>query len=133
MLSDPVRVHRPDAPDHFMDISPLDGFVAVSVVINGSQHEVALSGRALQVIEVGYDPVLYVPQEDIVPQLLSTSLTTTQCPLKGQTRYFHLDVWGARFSDIAWSYTNVLDFDDNLKLLTDRVAFDNQHVVITSL
>ena len=124
----PEMIHRPDEPRHMMRVKPLDRPLRVQL---GDQI-VAESRRALQVIEIGrdvYDPVYYVPVDDVRADLQATE-KSTHCPLKGDTTYYDVQ---ARNTDQplrngAWAYTSPLPFANELK---DHAAFDASSFSVT--
>ena len=62
--------------------------------------------RALELIEGGRAPVIYVPREDVAMALLDTSDRHTTCPFKGEARYFSISTPEARLENAVWSYEN---------------------------
>ena len=120
-------IHNPAEPRHFMRLKPVKG--KVRIMFRGSQ--LAESARAVRVLEVGrdfYDPVFYLPRDDVGAQLRQSE-RTTKCPLKGETTYFDWidDAGNVIVTDIAWSYTMTFDFAEELR---DLVAFDAGKVTI---
>ena len=121
-------IHRPDEPRHFMRLKPVMGGVRIS---RGGQ-ELARSGKALRVLEAGrdlYDPVVYLPREDVSASLREVEGKSTHCPLKGDTAYFDLMAADGSIAErnIAWSYTKPLSFAMELK---DLIAFDPAKVSV---
>ena len=120
-------IHNPDEPRHYMRIKPVRALARILF-----QGEVlAESRRALRVLEVGrdiYDPVLYFPPDD-VPAKLARVAKRTFCPIKGHASYFdYLSEDGRTLaSELAWSYSETLDFSADLK---DLIAFDASRVAI---
>ena len=53
-------------------------------------------------------PVLYVPADDLAPDVLSASDTSTHCPFKGDASYRHVTVDGRRRDDAVWAYEEPL-------------------------
>ena len=87
---------------------------------------------AVRVLEAGkdlYDPVLYLPAEDVTPRLRRDTAQSSHCPLKGDAAYFDLvDAEGAvQVPKIAWSYPEPPAFASDL---AGRVAFYAKHVTI---
>jgi len=120
-------IHNPNEPRHFMRIKPVSS--CVRILREG--RLLAESERALRVLEVSrdlYDPVLYLPREDVVTKLAGAD-KRTHCPLKGDARYFDLcgDNEAVEAAEIAWSYEETFDFAAELK---DLIAFDSKQVVI---
>lgn len=96
---------------------------------------VAESDEALILNETGrspYPPVAYFPRAAVVEGArLEPSARRTSCPLKGTARYFDLVADEARVSDGVWAYDEVLGFDEGLRLLEGRVAFDARSFRVT--
>lgn len=120
-------IHDPQEPRHFMRIKPVNS--RVRILREG--RLLAESESALRVLEVGrdlYDPVLYLPREDVVAKLAGAD-KRTHCPLKGDARYFDLcsDNDNVEAAEIAWSYEESFDFAAELR---DLIAFDSKQVVI---
>jgi len=59
--------------------------------------------------ETGIRPVVYVPLEDYVNELLTPTETTTHCPFKGDASYWSLTVGGREVTDALWSYLDPID------------------------
>jgi uncharacterized protein (DUF427 family) len=58
-------------------------------------------------------------------ELLSPSETTTGCPYKGRAVYWHAEIDGARFDDIAWCYPTPIP---ECPKIENHVAFFNERV-----
>lgn len=117
-------IHNPAEPRHFMRIVPVDR----TVTVTAAGVEVARSTRASKVKEVGrdvYDPVVYLPREDVEMARLERVERTTHCPLKGDTEYFDLVLDDGRIEHAAWSYVSTFDFAVELQGL---LAFDTSLV-----
>jgi len=110
-------IRRPDHPDHYMVLKPIDK----RVVIKLGSITLADSKQAIRLLEAGktlYDPTIYIPREDIAVELAAND-KTTYCPLKGDAAYFDLPGDdGVR--EIAWSYEKTLEFADEIK---DLIAY----------
>ena len=97
----------------------------VRILLDGMK--LAESKAALRLKEVGkqvYDPVLYIPEEDVSADLIKTE-QQTQCPLKGSCSWFSLKDGGA--DAIAWSYETPFDFAQQIR---GFIAFDTKKVSI---
>ncbi|MFK8033572.1 MAG: DUF427 domain-containing protein [Hyphomicrobiales bacterium] len=108
-------IHNPKEPRHFMRLKPVSRRVQVS--LNGAI--LADTTNAMRLTEVGrdiYDPVIYIPEADIVAGISAIEGKTSHCPLKGDASYF------SHGSDdpIAWTYDRPFEFTAALKGL---VAF----------
>ena len=62
----------------------------------------------LAVYETALEPRLYVDRRHVRMDLLVPSETTTYCPYKGTTRYWHARVGDQVLEDVAWSYEDPL-------------------------
>lgn len=121
-------IHNPSEPRHFMQIKPVTREVSIWI----GETLVAKTSDALRVLEVGaqaYDPVLYVPREDIQGSIQRSDKPTTHCPLKGDASYFDItDESGSLIGEaMAWSYEYTYGF---ARQLEDRIAFFGDKVSI---
>lgn len=96
---DEVFVHPRD-PHHRVDV--LNSSRHVRVIVGG--EVVAESRRPRLLFETGLPTRYYLPRMDVRMDLLGLSQTVTQCPYKGRTVHFDLDLGGRTWRDIAWSY-----------------------------
>lgn len=62
------------------------------------------SSRALELIEGEYDPVIYIPRDDLEMVFFDRSDRVTTCPWKGEATYFHLVGKNRQQDNVAWSY-----------------------------
>lgn len=121
-------IHNPNEPRHFMRLKP----AGRSVTVHWNGHLLASTSNALRCLEVGkdlYDPVLYIPWDDVRAPLTQRTDVSTHCPVKGDAVYFDLmeDTGGALIDKIGWSYPDpVKDAGD----LAGRIAFDTSKVTI---
>lgn len=118
-------VHNPDEPRHFMKIKPVTRRVRVS----RDGVLLAETERALRVLEVGrdfYDPVFYIPRQDVTAELAPVSGKTSHCPIKGDASYFRL---ASRSDDgpVAWSYEKPIA---GSRTISGHIAFDADQVTI---
>lgn len=60
--------------------------------------------NAIELHEVGHEPVIYFPREDIAMAFLDASDTVTTCPHKGQASYFTVVTKSRTLDDAVWSY-----------------------------
>ena len=117
-------IHNPDNEAHFMRIKPVNATVRIR---KGAQP-LAETKRALRVLETGrdvYDPVLYIPLEDVMAPLEPVADKSTHCPLKGDASYF-------AFGDeeIAWTYDRPLAISEQLR---GYIAFYPNRTVIEEI
>ncbi len=62
----------------------------------------------------------YFPREDVDPSVLEKSRTTTECPWKGEARYYTIELDGERIEDAAWYYP---DPKPEAAAIRDHIAF----------
>ena len=89
----------------YIDISPHAG----TVRLTWRGREIAASTRALDLVEGGGRPVIYVPREDADMSFFEPTRKHTHCPHKGEASYFTLRADGASDADAVWSYEAPLD------------------------
>ena len=117
---------RPKVPQHFMVLRPVKARVTISLP---SGEQLARSSNAVRLIEVGktlYDPVIYLPRDDVLVDL-EREEKSTHCPLKGDASYHTVTTSQGTIPSIAWSYDAPLEF---AKALAGLVAFYPNLVVI---
>ena len=78
------------------------------------------STRAVLLHETGHLPVPYVPLADVDTSLLQSSKTKTECPWKGEARYWHATVGDRHERDLLWSYAKPLQ---GIEGIADHVAW----------
>lgn len=127
MTEIPNAIQNPNNPNHFMRIKPVTA--RVRVLRDG--QVLADSVNAVRVLEVGrdlYDPVLYIPKDDVSDRLIPNP-KQTHCPLKGDATYFDLAAEdGSKVeTEIAWTYAQSFDFAQALK---GRLGFYANKVTI---
>ncbi|HEX3283765.1 MAG TPA: DUF427 domain-containing protein [Mycobacterium sp.] len=75
----------------------------VTVRVNG--EVVAETDNALTLQESTYPAVQYIPRNDVVQSVLSSSDTTTYCPFKGDASYYTVTTSvGDVVEDAIWTY-----------------------------
>jgi len=86
---------------HPITVEPTDKHVTVRV--NG--EVVAETDNALTLQESTYPAVQYIPRNDVVQSVLSSSDTTTYCPFKGDASYYTVTTSvGDVVEDAIWTY-----------------------------
>ncbi len=65
---------------------------------------IAMSERALELIEGSRPPVLYFPREDVTMPLLDRVAHETACPHKGTAAHFDIVTPAGRVPLAVWSY-----------------------------
>lgn len=119
-------IRRPDAPNHFMVLKPIKRRIVIRLP-DGTK--LAESARATRLLESGktlYDPVIYLPKQDLATELTHQE-NTTHCPLKGDASYYTFQTNNHAIADLAWSYDQPLDF---AKDLAGLIAFYPDKVVV---
>ena len=92
---------------------------------------IAQTENALIVKEVGkgvYDPVFYIPKEDIRIKLVEEADRKSHCPIKGDATYWNIE---DDFSEnyFAWSYEEALP---RSKKLQGLIAFNIDYISFIS-
>ncbi|MEO1190411.1 MAG: DUF427 domain-containing protein [Pseudomonadota bacterium] len=111
-MADPLAhlegvIRNPNNANHMMAIKPIQQ----PVKVYAGDTLLADSAKAVRVMEIGraiYDPVIYIPAEDVKAPLTKTE-RTTHCPLKGDASYYLLGE-----EELAWSYDAPLAFAQEL-------------------
>ena len=83
-------------------------------------QEIARSKSALRVLETSHPPVYYIPLDDIDPEVLEPTATSTFCEFKGRASYYTLRVGESISVDAGWTY---LAPSPGFEALTGAVAF----------
>ena len=94
-----------DAPTKRITIEPNPNRVRVTlggVVIADSPGAVTLR-------EGSYPPVQYIPRADADMALLTRTVHSTHCPLKGDATYFSIAAGGRTAENAVWSYETPFD------------------------
>ena len=112
MASSPAYAQH---PDHNVDVVPNDRRIRIEF----AGETIAESSRGLRVLEGRYDPVVYVPREDVRVELLEKTDHTTYCPFKGHASYYTIRAGGQVSENAIWSYE---DPYDQVAALKDCVA-----------
>jgi len=75
------------------------------VVVSVEDTVIADTRAALTLREGGYEPVHYVPLDDVVPGALRPSSAQTYCPYKGEASYYDVILRDGQVrSDAVWTY-----------------------------
>ncbi len=90
----------PGTPDHPIEIGPAPQRVRVTF----AGRVVADTKRALLLSEASYQPVAYVPREDVDFNVLKKTDHKTHCPYKGDASYYSIHVDGRVAENAIWSY-----------------------------
>ena len=86
---------------------------------------IASTERALELLEPGHNPVLYIPFDDIYFAHLEKTETSTKCPWKGNASYWRVTGQGKSASDAMWAYEDPIP---DVAAIRDHAAFDPKKV-----
>ena len=87
-------------PDYRIDLVPVRG---TARVWHGDRL-LAESGAAVRLIETDHVERLYLPEDDLVPDLLEANDRHTVCPFKGEADYWSLVKADRPVEDVFWTY-----------------------------
>jgi len=88
-----------------------------------------IKGKLLK--EVGksvYDPVFYIPKEDLIMDIASEPERNSHCPIKGDASYW-MPKTGKTDNYFAWSYENALPMSRKIE---GYIAFNPEYISFTS-
>ena len=96
------------------------------VVVSVEDTVIADTRAALTLREGGYEPVYYVPLDDVAPGALRPSSAQTYCPYKGEASYYDVILRDGQVrSDAVWTYRSpypaVEAIAGHVAFYTDRV------------
>ena len=80
----------------------------------------AESRNALELVEDGYPDVIYFPRGDIAMAFLDETDRRTDCPHKGEARYFSIVTKSQTIDNAAWSYESP---KEDVARIKDHLAF----------
>ena len=109
-----------------MQIGPADGIW----VVRADGAVIAESRNALELLERGYDPVVYFPRDDVAMAFVEASPTQTHCPHKGDASYFHIVASNGQITDAAWCYDSPVV---QAERIGGHLAFDAAKVTVERL
>jgi uncharacterized protein (DUF427 family) len=95
-----IKQIKQPGPDHPITIAANPARIVVSVagrVIADTRNAVTLS-------EAGYEPVQYIPVEDVDMSLLQSTAHVTYCPYKGDCSYYSIPIGGEKSINGVWTY-----------------------------
>ena len=114
----PIKI---PGPDHPITIERNPARIVVSV----ARRVVADTQNALTLREASYEPVQYIPREDVDMTLLARAGHTTYCPYKGDCAYYSIPAGGDRSLNAIWTYeapyAAVAAIKDHLAFYPDRI------------
>ncbi len=74
------------------------------VVVRFAGLDLAVTTRALRVLETSQAPAFYLPAADVAVEHLVPAASTTFCEWKGQASYFDVQVGDRRAAAAVWTY-----------------------------
>ncbi len=99
------------------------------LTIKTGDEVLAKTTNAIIVKEVGkgvYDPVFYIPKEDVIVNL-NLEDRTSACPIKGTASYWMPETPTANY--FAWSYE---DPNPRAKKIKGHIAFNMEYITLIS-
>jgi uncharacterized protein (DUF427 family) len=114
-------------PNHPITIEPNPARIVVSI----AGRVLADTHSALILREADYQPVQYIPLDDVDRSLIEGTDHTSYCPFKGDASYYSIPTGGERSVNAIWTYRNphaaVAEIKDHVAFYPDRVdAIDEQ-------
>ena len=100
------EVFGPHLPDPYHRVDIWD--TSRPVRVEAAERVIARSTRAKLLFETSLPLRVYIPPADIEPGVLVPSTTRTECPYKGQAKFFSVQAGSTRFADAAWTYESPL-------------------------
>jgi uncharacterized protein (DUF427 family) len=98
------------------------------VVVSAAGQVIADTTNALTLREASYQPVHYIPLEDVQTSLLERSEHTSYCPFKGDAGYYSIPAAGEPGVNAVWEYR---DPYPAVAQIRGRVAFYRDRVEIS--
>jgi uncharacterized protein (DUF427 family) len=99
------------------------------VVVRWGDTVVAESNRPRMLVETGLPVRWYLPREDVRPDLLAPSYTTTGCPYKGVAQYWTLRDGDREERDVVWSYPEPMH---DAQAVEDLLCFFDERLELTA-
>lgn len=100
-----------------------------NLTIKMGNEIIAKTTEAIMVKEVGsgvYDPVFYIPREDVIINLIPEDRSST-CPIKGAASYWMPEKVTDNY--FAWSYE---DPNPRAKKIKGHIAFNMDYITLIS-
>jgi uncharacterized protein (DUF427 family) len=111
-------------PDYRVDLEPSDERVRVRF----AGEIVADSTRTLVVRETRHDPVVYIPEADLVGRFFEATEHATFCPFKGEASYWTIRVGDSTAENAVWGYDDPFEEVAGLRgyraFYADRVEWE---------
>ena len=113
-------------PDHPITIEPNPARIVVSI----AGRVLADTHNALTLREADYQPVQYIPLEDVDRSLIQETDHASYCPFKGDAGYYSIPAGGERSVNAIWTYRDphaaVAEIKDHVAFYPDRVDAINE-------
>ena len=119
-------IRRPDVSNHFMVLKPIKRRIVIRLPDGTKLAESVRATRLLESEKTLYDPVIYLPKQDLAAELAHQE-NTTHCPLKGDASDYTFQTNNQVIADLAWSYDQPIDF---AKDIAGLIAFYPDKVVV---
>ena len=95
------------------------------IVVTVAGRVIADTRNALTLREADYQPVQYIPREDVDLSQLKRTDHTTYCPYKGDCSYYSVPAGGKKSINAVWTYENsypaVAQIKEHVAFYPDRV------------
>lgn len=88
------------------------------------------STNVIELVENGYDPVFYVPQDDLAMAFFDKTDHQTTCPHKGVASYYTIEAKSGPIENAAWTYEEP---KQGLEAITGHLAFYGDKVTVEQL
>lgn len=86
--------------------------------------------EAFELLEAGFEPVIYFPRSSIAMAFFDTSDTKSTCRHKGEASYVSIQTKSVLIKDCGWSYENSKPEASDIK---GYVAFDTDKIAVEKL
>jgi uncharacterized protein (DUF427 family) len=88
------------------------------------------SANAMELIENGHAPVIYIPRADLAMAFFDKTDHSTTCPHKGQASYFTIEAKSGPIKNAAWSYESPIN---GMEPIAGHLAFYTDKVTVEAL
>jgi uncharacterized protein (DUF427 family) len=120
-----TRPRLEPGPDHPITIQAHPSHVTV----HAGPVLIAQTDKAIELLEAGHPPVLYIPFDDLNKKLIRSSEQHTYCPYKGEASYYDIVAGeGDTLEGAIWYYPHPYPAVD---AIAGHIAFYDDRVTIT--
>jgi uncharacterized protein (DUF427 family) len=120
-----TRPRLEPGPDHPITIQAHPSHVTV----HAGPVLIAQTDKAIELLEAGHPPVLYLPLDDLNKELIRFSEQHTYCPYKGEASYYDIVTGeGGTLEGAIWYYPHPYPAVD---AIAGHIAFYDDRVTIT--